>query len=359
MSHQKSGRRPMQIALGAFTAVVFIAFLLAGSGCNAPGGSTDQPSGPDASPSPNATTRLFVANTASDSVVSFGDPKNVNGNVAPDRTLEGSATQLGTQKDVLVNGAGELLVLSRDAVAFGERWISVYDNALQISGNQAPLRKVQGDATGMVEPDAMALLADRDLLFVTDTDNDNVLVFEGTSTASFDGNLAPVRTFSSPDLNTPLAINFGPDGDLYLTNRDLLRGDTVVVFSDPASLDGVVDATRVIDSDAFDNADLFDVFVDQGDTMYVLDDNGFIYIFDNASEQSGLVSPTSTLEIPAAVFLRSIHVDSSGTAYIGDENQQIFSYDNIAGLNGAQAPDRTISGGNTGLVGPRRLFLLE
>jgi hypothetical protein len=117
---------------------------------------------------------------------------------------------------------------------------------------------------------------------------------------------------------------------------------------------------RIINSASFVGANLWDVFVDGNDNLFVVDSNGFIYMFNNAFALNGTVAPDFTLTVNPAVFLTAIAVDSNDTGYIVDNGANaVYSYDDISTLNGALNPDRTIAGASTQLLGPLRVFLVE
>ena len=307
---------------------------------------------PTASPSPSPTpappARLFIANFAGNNVTSYSDPSTVNGNIAPEANLAGAQTQLNQPSDIVVNTAGSLI-----ASNFLTPSITSYDNA-PVNGNVAPSGNVQGAATLLMQPTTLTINTGQDLLFVADILSDDILVFQGTAN-NFNGNLAPVRTIDSADINNPFGINFGANDDLYIANNG---ANNVVVFANASTLNGTVNATRVITSAVF--ANLFDVFIDGNDTMYVVDTTGMIFTFNNASSLNGNVAPDFTLTVQGATAITAIAVDSANTGYIVDNvANAVFSYDSINTLNGTVAPDRTIQGAQTQLNMPIRVFLTE
>jgi hypothetical protein len=295
--------------------------------------------------------RLYIANVGN-TVTSYADPSSVNGNIVPDTNLAGAQTQLTVPTDVVVNSANQLMVSNLSAAS-----VTTYDNADQTNGNLAPDGNVQGAAT-QLNPGGSTTLAintSEDLLFVADIVTDDIKVYSDTSSSTFNGNQAPIRTIASVDLNNPYGINFGADDDLYVANNG---NANILVFANASSLNGNVTATRIITSAVFTN--VFDVYVDSSDTMYVVDSTGFVFTFFDASTLNGEVQPDLTLQVPGALFLTAIAVDDAGTAYIVEHgNNAVFSYDEIELLNGMIAPDRTIQGANTQLSGPIRVFLVE
>ncbi|NOX57363.1 MAG: hypothetical protein GXP29_00705, partial [Planctomycetes bacterium] len=297
--------------------------------------------------------RLYIANfTATGNVTSYANPSTVNGNIVPDTNLAGAQTNLAFPSDIVVNSANQLLASNFTTAA-----VTTYDDADQTNGNLAPDGNVQGAATQLNPngPTTLAINTSEDLLFVADIVSDDLNVYSDTSSSTFNGNKAPIRTIASVDLNNPFGINFGADDDLYVANN----GDAnIIVFANASSLNGNVNATRIITSAVF--ANVFDVFIDSSDTMYVVDATGFIFTFFDASTLNGAVQPDLTLQVPGATTLTAIAVDDAGTAYIVDAGANaVFSYDDIDLLNGTIAPDRTIQGANTQLATPIRVFLVE
>jgi sugar lactone lactonase YvrE len=305
-----------------------------------------------------ATPILFVANFTGSNVVGYdiSSVNNVNGNVPPTANLAGGQTLLSSPSDIVIASDGSLLVTN-----VGTRSITTYLNAHDlagINGNVAPARNVQGMATTLTTPASLAVKTASDLLFVSDLTPARILVFASVSTSGFNGNMAPLRTITSPDVVSPIGINFGAGDTLYVANGGATR--TIAVFDNASTLNGTVAATRVISSASF--VGLFDVYVDAAnDRMFVVDNGGRkIHVFENASTRNGAVMPDVTLTVSGAGSLTAIAVDSKGVGYIVDETgNAVYSYDNIATRNGTIAPDRTLKGTNTQLSSPIRVFLLN
>jgi hypothetical protein len=306
-------------------------------------------------PPPPPAPVLLIANFIGNNVVGYdiSDPQNINGNIAPDANLQGGQTQLNAPSDIVVDAGGSLL-----ASNFNTPSVTGYPNAVDLSGingNVAPTRNVQGAATQLFQPTSLAVNTQNDLLFVANIGDDFIRVYADASTNAFNGNLAPIRSISSVNMNNPFGINFGANDDLYVANNAL---NNVAVFAGASNLNGNVAATRILTNAAF--ANLYDVFVDPNDTLFVVNAGGTIHIFNNASTRNGAVAPDFTLTVQGAAFLTAIAVDSAGVGYIVDNvANAVYSYDNIATRNGTLPPDRTLQGANTQLSGPIRVFLLE
>lgn len=297
---------------------------------------------------------LFIANYLGNNITSYYAPQTVIGNIAPDTNLAGAATQIVSPADIVIDAAGALGVAN-----FGANAIRCYEDAETANGNFAPDRNVVGAATQLAGPASMAIQMPEDLLFASNYLGapDSIAVFSDASSAMFNGNLAPTRLFTSASISDPSGINLDSQGTLYVVSPVL---GSVAAFADADSLNGPVAATRIINSADFAGHVLFDVFVDLEDRLYVLAQDGFVFIFEDASTLSGMVSPSFVLQISGAIVTTAIVVDRSGIGYVADYGAHtIYSFDDIATLNGLRVADRVISGASTQLVGPIRLFLWE
>jgi sugar lactone lactonase YvrE len=299
---------------------------------------------------------LYIANYVGNSVTSYQNPATVNGNIAPATNLLGATTGLAFPADIVVNSAGELM-----ACNFLTNAVTVYAHAATDNGNVLFSRNVQGAATLISGPATLAISTTNDLLFVGNITTNLIHVYAGASTATFNGNLAPTRTINSPDMvGGPYGINFGAGDELFVASHGNSR---ILVFANASTAGGVVNATRIIGSAAF-SANIFDVYVDADDNLYVVNGAGAapanrINIFHNASTRSGLATaPDVTLVVTGAISLTAVAVDADGVGYIVDNGANaVLQYDNIATRNGTFGADRTIVGGNTQLNSPIRVFL--
>lgn len=308
-------------------------------------------------PPPAVTPTLFVANRGAPRVLSWQNPATVNGNIAPDTNISGSAAQLTFPFHLVVNSANELIV--SDSLPPGTAKLLVYNDAAAANGNLAPARNVNGAATQLSFPRGLAYDEGRDILYVANAGANSIAVFANASTATFNGNLAPTRIFTG-GLASPQGISLDQGGaNLYVAN---LATNQITVYASPFNLNGPVSPTRAINgSPGFTG--LFDVFVDAAnDRLYAVNATAPLRInmFLNAQTRNGTVAPDTTLVVTGAISLDSIVVDSADRGYISDvAGSRIFSYDNVSTRNGTLTPDRTISGTNTQLAGPSGMFILE
>jgi hypothetical protein len=298
--------------------------------------------------------RLFITNRGGSSILSYEDPGSLNGNIRPDTNLQGAQTQLDAASDVVVTAGGALIVSNAGGASLAR-----FDDATATNGNIEPDALVQGAATNLFIPLSLALNAGEDLVFAANAPFAAITVYERASESSFNGNLPPVRTINTlttGDLSNPSGINFGAGDELYVANRG--RGN-ILVFANASNLNGDVAPSRIITSNDF--GDLVDVFVGRDDTMFVVDQNGGeVLVFENAATLNGQQTPDVILDVDGAAVLGAIVVDAAGIGYITDlVRNAIFIYDDIAAANGEFLPDRTITGLQTQIRQPERMFLVE
>ena len=317
---------------------------------------TPNPCTPTGTP---VTPQLYVSNfSVSSGVVSWANPKSVNGNQAPTTNLSGAQTGLVKPADIAVTASGVLLATNFAAVPAS---ITSYPGAATANGNVAPARNVQGANTGLIAPVTIAISGANDLAFVANNaPTFDINVFAGASTSGFLGNLAPTRTIKSAALNGPYGINFGKNDDLYVANH----GDNkILVFANASTRNGSISPDRTLTNAGFTN--IFDCYVDANDTLYVVGGapTNKVFVINNASTKNGAVTIDSTLTVTGALSLTAIAVDKTQTGYLVDNavggTGAVFAYDAINTKNGAFAPDRSITGASTQLAGPIRVFLVE
>jgi DNA-binding beta-propeller fold protein YncE len=123
--------------------------------------------------------------------------QTATGNAAPLRTIQGGATGLSGPEGVAVDLVNNELFVAN----FGANSITIYSRTA--TGNVAPLRTITGGATGLSDPWGLAVDLVDDELFVVNTVG-SVTVYSRTAS----GNVAPLRTLSGggTGLDFPLFI---------------------------------------------------------------------------------------------------------------------------------------------------------
>lgn len=307
--------------------------------------------------------RLFVVNNAS-GITSHSAPSTNTGNVAPATSLPaGAATDIFQPRSLVVTGSRQLVVARQNG------GLSVHDNALTATGNTAANRIVEGAATGLDAPIALAYDAANDWLFVGNINaTDGILVFENVSETSFTGNVAPVRMFNPPDRSpsettemTIDALHFDSQGRLWVSDSSGLNQNVsrILRFDNPGTASGETTPNGLVTSLSWGGIE--DLFVDSTDHLYVVDDSDQIEVLDDATNLGVLVTPNRTITINgSSVALRGIEVDSAGRGFAADTgNSEIYILATIASLTGTINPTLSIAGANTDVSAPRHMFIVQ
>ncbi len=304
-------------------------------------------------------SQLFIVSSTDTSVIAhdLDEYADIDGDVIPDAQLTGATTGLSSPQAIVVNSADELVVLNLGTPLTPS--ITVYSNAdtvANISGDIAPNRTVQGSNTLMGTPVSLEYDPGTDQLFVGDGGNASIHVFAFASTPAFSGDIVPaqdirVSTFST--LN-PVDLFLADTDELYVVDD---TSNSILVFANASTLNGVVAPDRTIESTSFGYISA--VVVTADDEMFVADrTGGQVYRFDNASTLNSLANSSVTITIPGASSLADLIIDPLGHGLLLDQTANaVFDFEGFAALSGTVAPDRTLQGVNTGLNSPVHFFL--
>jgi hypothetical protein len=239
-----------------------------------------------------------------------------------------------------------------------------FDNAFTASGSPTPAATIAGANTTLVSPNYIALDSAADRLYVADTNNLSVVIFDKISTQNGTLNLTPTRVIAGS--NTTLVS----PGDLFfdrVRNELYVLDDPNILVFNAASLatGGNVAPTRTLNT-AF-AAGAGAIFVDvANDRLFVADLDGAIAIYDNASTlPTGAITPTRSitgsntqLANPAGIQLDGLGrlvVSNVGTVSVAPS---ITIYPSSAITAGGNvAPAARISGSNTGFATPMQIVV--
>ncbi len=166
---------------------------------------------------------LVVCDEGSIAVLFFAEPLKITGNAPPARILTGPATELVAPVQAYVDSdADELYVLDR-----GANRILVYPSASTINGEVAPIRRIEGPSTLILNPAAFIVRPSIDQLTVINPTQ--VLTF--TDFRSINGDRSPSGRVSGQATGF-LNLTYG----LYDSANGLLLGDrgskSLLYFSD-------------------------------------------------------------------------------------------------------------------------------
>jgi hypothetical protein len=105
---------------------------------------------------------LIVCDEGTIAVLFFADPLSVNGDVPPTRILAGNATEMVAPQQAFVDSeSDELYVLDR-----GSNQILVYSAGATVQADVAPIRRIGGPASGILNPTAFIVRPSIDQLTV-------------------------------------------------------------------------------------------------------------------------------------------------------------------------------------------------
>ena len=298
---------------------------------------------------------LFVANSNDGSVVSFRCPSTTAVPLSVRTVLKGANSRLVSPVDLVLDSVNGVIVTNGSY----NRIAGFYD-AFTATGNVTPQRYVTNPEAQLNGAEALAYDRVTDLLFVGNFGDfpGSVSVYAAASQLGLATPAVPVRRFSSYALMNPRGMRLMPSGELYVACSG---SQSVSVFSAAASLNGLVNATRQIRSQAIENAVVADVQVDSGNRMYVVDSNGDqVVMFKNASELNGTYNADAVIVPSGAQEMRGMTIDKNGTAYIADSVAgAIYVIPDIASKTGTVTPALTVTDGTIPLKGPSHLALVE
>lgn len=308
---------------------------------------------------------LFVVNNGR-RVTSYLVETVLNGEIAPLTLIEAGASTSLFQPGPIVVTNSELLLVGRQ-----NGGIVGYEDAF--TTNDAPAdRIIDGNNTLLDGTNSFAYDSRDDRLYVGAVPaNDGILVFDNVSDLTFDGDIAPDRTFGPSDRvpfgtgsisMSPRAMCFDSVGDLYVADTSGLSDNQsrILVFARPETADDLVLPTRTFTSESW--VQLEDIEIDSNDVFYAVDGEATVFIFADATILEGTVVPSTTLEPNTGnnVSLEGIEVAPDGTGYLSNSgSQEIYTYLNIAARAGSVVPASTLSGSDTRLSSPQHMFYIE
>jgi len=336
----------------SYTGVTATSFTRATRGTDGTTAAT-HPSGASVS---NGGGILYVANTVASSILAFDRASIATGNLAPDRTISGTATTLNLPFGIFVDTENDLLYVANT----GANSILVFNNASTTNGPVKPIPPdgrtllpasgtACGDSTGakmdLCSPRSVFVDTVNDRLYVANTGANSILVFNNASTTN--GPVKPIppdgrtllpasgtacgdSTGAKMDLCSPRSVFVDTVNDrLYVANTG---ANSILVFNNASTTNGPVkpippdgrtllpaSGTACGDSTGakMDLCSPWDVFVDTvNDLLYVTNTGASsILVFDNASAVNGSTPPSrviakgtastdnTTLNVPLRIFV--------------------------------------------------------
>lgn len=320
------------------------------------GGGTPTPTpSPTATPTPNpaATGKLYVSNSGNASILRFDNAFVANGNASPAATISGANTTLNSPSFMTLDAAADRLYVANT----GDLSVVIFDGVSTKTGivNIAPTRTIAGVATGLLQPTDVALDKSRDMLYVAD--DTEIFVFNSASAASTNGNVAFARDISPGFAVSAIFID-STNNRLFVADQ---AADAVAIFDNASTLNGPVKATRAVQGTATHLAVPSGVTVDGAGRLIVSNvGNGTtipptITIYANAATADGNLAPAA--EITGSNTGMStpdqlvVDKNGTGTLYNADPGAaRIAIFGGLNTANGNNAPSRSINGASTGMT---------
>lgn len=328
-------------------------------------------------PASSAAGKLYVANAGDGSLIAFDQAVSAQGNIAPSRRFPENIT--GPTGIFLDRTNDTLYVANTD-----HNSILIYENASTLNlsaGTADATRVISGPKTGLEHPFGVAYDAtpNRERLYVANKDNNSISVFQKDcpQANNLNGDIAPCRTLSGAAtlLDFPRALAVDADRDiLYISN---LGTNSILVYENASqsATQGDLAPTRTITahSDSSQPESMLNlpegVFIDSAnDRLYVINAGGnhpAVFIYENASARSGgtlpdrvLVGQSTQLSSPIGIDLSvsqdRLYVLNNNNTNNGSTAVMVFDRFNTqcAAARCDFAPTRVITGDKTGLANP-------
>ncbi len=301
-------------------------------------------------PTPVATGKLYVIDSNSNALLRFDNAFTVNSNATPAATIKGNNTTFNFPGFMTLDTTNDSLYIADT----GDLSVVIYDGiSTKSSGNIAPSRTITGS---LVNPTDVSLDKVRNLLYVAD--DTEILVYASASTAN--GTPTPVRDLSVNFQLSGIYID-GANDRLYVADS---AGNAVAVYDHASTLNGPITANRAVQGPT--NTHLSnpgDVQVDGAGRLVVSNASPpSITIYANAATADNDIAPVAEikgastgLSVPTQIL---VDITGSGTLYNADPGAaRVAVWGNLNTANGNIAPTRTIFGANTGISASGQLGL--
>jgi 6-phosphogluconolactonase (cycloisomerase 2 family) len=292
-----------------------------------------------------ATGKLYVMNSTSNTLLRFDNAFTASGNATPAATIVGTNTTFNSPSFMTLDAANDRLYIADT----GDLSVVIYDGISTKNGNIAPSRIIAGATTNLLTPTDVSLDKVRNLLYVAD--DVDIHVFGSASTVN--GNTAPVRDLSVPFAVSAIFID-GTNDRLYVADQ---AGNAIAVYDHASTLNGPITANRAVQGAT--NTHLSNpggVQVDGAGRLVVSNASpASITIYANAATADGDIAPVAEiagantgLSVPDQIF---VDTTGTGTLYNADPGAaRVAVFANLNTANGNISPTRTISGTNTGMT---------
>jgi hypothetical protein len=309
-------------------------------------GTTPTPTpNPSATPTPTPSStpqgKLYVSNTATNTILRFDQAFTASGNVPPAVTITGTTTQLNAPAYIFLDRVADRLYVANN----GDFSILVFDNISTKSGDAAPDRVIAGTATSLLNPTDVSVDTTRNLLYVAD--GTQIEVFGSASTA--DGAATPLKTFT-PGFSVSALFIDGANDRLYAAE---LTGNAIDIYDNASALvSGGITASRTLKGPTTHLGSPAGVQLDGAGRLVVSNGSASaksITIYNNAATVTGDTAPSAEIVGTNTGFSNpnqiAIDPTGAGTLYMADRGAgKIPVYGDLSSTTGNVAPTRSING---------------
>jgi 6-phosphogluconolactonase (cycloisomerase 2 family) len=310
------------------------------------GGGTPTPTpSPTPTPNPTATGKLYVSNSAANSILRFDNAFTTGGNIAPAAMISGVNTTLNGPVFITLDAIADRLYVANN----GDLSILIFDNISTKNGNIAPNRTIVGGSTTLVTPTDVALDRGRDMLYVADAID--IHVFNSASTAT--ANVAPARNITPGFAVSTIFIDAANDR-LYVADQ---AANAVHIYDGASTLNGAASANRTVQGAATHLANPGALQVDGAGRLVVSNASpASITAYANAAIANGNIAPVAEISgsntgfsVPDQI---AVNPSGTGTLYNADPGAaRIAIFTNLTTTaSGNITPTRSINGTATTLT---------
>jgi hypothetical protein len=321
------------------------------------GGGTPTPTptpGPTGSPTPTpvATGKLYVMDSNSNTLLRFDNALTANGNIQPAVKIVGTATTFNFPGFITLDTATDSLYIADT----NDLSVVIYDGiSTKSGGNIAPSRIIAGTVANLLSPTDVSLDKVRNLLYVAD----DLFIHVYASASTVNGNAAPVRDLTTNFQLSGIFID-GASDRLYVADQ---AGNAVAVYDHASTLNGPITANRAVQGAATHLSGPAEVQIDGAGRLVVSNSLApSVTIYANAATADGDIAPVAEiagantgLSVPTQIF---VDTTSTGTLYNADPGAaRVAVWGNLNTANGNTAPTRVIKGTATGISASGQLGL--
>jgi hypothetical protein len=287
----------------------------------------------------------------SNTLLRFDNAFTANGNVTPAATIVGTNTTFNFPNFMTLDTANDSLYIADT----NDLSVVIYDGISTKNGNVAPSRIIAGVATNLLSPTDVSLDKTRNLLYVAD----DLFIHVYASASTVNGNQAPARDLTVPFQLSGIFID-GANDRLYVADQ---AGNAVAVYDHASTLNGPIAANRAVQGAATHLSGPGAVQVDGAGRLVVSNSLApSITIYANAATADNNIAPVAEiagantgLSVPTQIF---VDTTGSGTLYNADPGAaRVAVWGNLNTANSNTAPTRAIGGTATGITASGQLGL--